>query len=597
MMRESVEPALGLHSIALQSEFRIGTEQHMEVIAGFLFPASATRSGGPAADQKERRGARRWMRGHHGCLMNMAGKDDVEADAATDILPVGLQGGMMKTLVHKSNGMMQSEDVKIVGIRCGKGVATHFQLRAAQITLHEARIGPYAVERDDGRPGHLPDPVELRMNVASVKGEGGDRTLPDAIKGNIMVARTDDHLGGQLTGFLQKLSRSDKLPALGSLCQIACNDQTLWSEPCNGFQKLLPNEVGIVGAKVEIGDMNQAHEGSYISQVTTKVVPPVPAQDVECNSRTQETNAGMAFHRYFFVINPASGSANVDRLQSYTQERAGRLGKTVAFHHLQPSDDLPQVMEEAARDGAEVFVAAGGDGTLASVATEARRLGKGFGVIPCGTANVFAAEHMIPKGIEDAVDLVLDEGSLEPVDLVMVNDKAFLCHVSVGTYSWITTTTPQHAKKRFGRIAYLWNAVKLLFKERIWTFELEVDGQRMIRRASTIMVTNAGSMGATGLRWGDNIRTDDGRLEICIIRARNFRHYLSIFWALVTRKPHHPLKEYAFVENRASIKGPAHLPIRADGEEIGHGQFTLVVEKHGLNVLMPADARQNPNLH
>jgi diacylglycerol kinase family enzyme len=249
-------------------------------------------------------------------------------------------------------------------------------------------------------------------------------------------------------------------------------------------------------------------------------------------------------------------------------------------------------MQQAAHSGAEVFVAAGGDGTLASVATEAYRLGRAFGVIPSGTANVFAAEHLIPKGIEDAVDLVFEEGSVEPVDLVMVDGKAFLCHISVGTYSWITTTTPQAAKKKFGRIAYIWNAVKLLFKERIWTFELDVDGRRMMRRASTIMVTNAGSMGATGLRWGENISTHDGVMEICIIRARSFRHYLSLFWSFLTKKPHHPMREYIYVKQQASIQGPRHLPIRADGEEIGKGSFALTVEKHGLGVLMPPDARE-----
>jgi YegS/Rv2252/BmrU family lipid kinase len=299
----------------------------------------------------------------------------------------------------------------------------------------------------------------------------------------------------------------------------------------------------------------------------------------------------MPFRHYFFVINPASGSANVEKLQSYAQEKAQRLGKTVDFHILQKDDDLPRVMDGAARQGAEVFVAAGGDGTLASVATEAYRLGKAFGVVPSGTANVFAAEHLIPKNVEDAVDLVFEEGSVEPVDVVLVDGRTFLCHISIGTYAWITTTTPQHAKKRFGRLAYLWNAIKLLFRERIWTFELEVDGQRMMRRASTIMVTNAGSMGATGLRWGENISTHDGQLEVCIIRARNFRHYMSLLWSLLTRKPYHPLKEYAYVRNKAIIKGPSHLPIRADGEEIGRGQFELKVARHGLGVVMPPDAR------
>ncbi|HYX31701.1 MAG TPA: diacylglycerol kinase family protein [Oligoflexus sp.] len=340
--------------------------------------------------------------------------------------------------------------------------------------------------------------------------------------------------------------------------------------------------------------MNEPHEVSY-NQFVPPVLPRLRTQDEECNSWTQTGNPGQAFRRYFFVLNPASGSANVEKLQTYALEKAQKLGKAVEFHILQPKDDLKSILDQADRNGAEVFVAAGGDGTLAAVATEAFRLNKVFGVVPSGTANVFAAEHLIPKGIEDAVDLVLEGGALEPVDVVMVGNKAFLCHISVGTYSWITTQTPQHAKKRFGRIAYIWNTFKLMFQERIWTFELDVDGKKFMRRASTIMVTNAGSMGATGLRWGENISTSDGLIEICIIRARTFRHYFSLLWAFVTHKPHHPMKEYAFVREKASIKGPSHLPIRADGEEIGTGFFEFRVAKHGLGVLMPQDARATLN--
>jgi YegS/Rv2252/BmrU family lipid kinase len=338
--------------------------------------------------------------------------------------------------------------------------------------------------------------------------------------------------------------------------------------------------------------MNQPHEVSYDPFAQPSAAPKLRTQEAECNSRSELIEEGLLFRHYFFVINPASGSANVEKLQGYAEEKAEKLGKKVGFHFLQPKDDLTRIMQEAADSGAEVFVAAGGDGTLASVATEAYRLGRAFGVVPSGTANVFAAEHLIPKSIEDAVDLVFQEGSVEPVDLVMVDGKAFLCHISLGTYSWITTTTPQTAKKKFGRVAYVWNAVKLLFKERIWTFELDVDGKRMMRRASTIMVTNAGSMGATGLRWGEGINTHDGVMEICIIRARNFGHYLSLFWSFLTKKPHHPLREYVYVKRHASIKGPRHLPIRADGEEIGSGMFAMTVEKHGLGVVMPANARE-----
>jgi diacylglycerol kinase (ATP) len=296
----------------------------------------------------------------------------------------------------------------------------------------------------------------------------------------------------------------------------------------------------------------------------------------------------LGFHRYIVVLNEKSGSANCPDLQNFIAERAKELNKTAEFIHLKKGMDLESELRDAAeRIDAEVYVAAGGDGTLAAVADSARRHNKVFAGIPCGTANVFAKEHNLPKDAKAAAELALTSTQISPVDILDVGGRTFLCHISIGTYSWITVHTDHELKRKYGRIAYMINAVKLMLKERIFRFEITIDGKTIQRKASTIMVTNAGSMGMTLMRWGDDIATDDGIAEICIFKARTLGHYLALLVSFVLRRPHKHLKEYHKVYDTATITGNRKLPVRADGEEISDGGFTFKIVKHGLRVILP----------
>ncbi len=294
------------------------------------------------------------------------------------------------------------------------------------------------------------------------------------------------------------------------------------------------------------------------------------------------------FQNFVVVLNTKSGSADCPTLQSYLQRRAQELGKSIQFIELKKDLNLENKLRTAgALVDAEVYVAAGGDGTLAAVAHIARLHNKVFAAIPCGTANVFAKEHDIPADAIKAAELALTSDYIAPVDILEANGKTFLCHISIGTYSWITVHTNHELKRKFGRIAYMFNAMKLMMKERIFRFQLQIDGKIIERKASTIMVTNAGSMGMTKLRWGEGIATDDGIAEICIFKARSFKHYFQLLVSFILRKPHKHLKEYHQVFKQATISGNKNLPIRADGEEIGFGSFTFRIVKHGLRVLLP----------
>ncbi len=297
--------------------------------------------------------------------------------------------------------------------------------------------------------------------------------------------------------------------------------------------------------------------------------------------------AGNGFRNYIVVLNEKSGSADLIGLKSFMIERAAALDKNLEFIELSHRIDLDQELKnKALANDADVFIAAGGDGTLAAVADCARRQNKIFSAIPCGTANVFAKEHSIPANIKEAAELALSGDIVTPVDVLEVNGKTYLCHISIGTYSWITLHTNAESKRRYGRIAYIFSAVKLMLKEKVWNFEIVIDGKRIVRRASTIMVTNAGSMGATTMRWGENIASDDGIAEVCVFKARTLKHYFALLLSFIFRRPQKHLKEYFQVYHVASVRGPGELPVRADGEKIGNGGFSFKIVKHGLRVIV-----------
>lgn len=312
---------------------------------------------------------------------------------------------------------------------------------------------------------------------------------------------------------------------------------------------------------------------------------PHPYSDRE--AQDESTDKLQKFSSYLLVLNPKSGNSRCEELKTLAQAKAKLYGKTVDFLELDPSLSLDEAIKKAVEKGAQVLVAVGGDGTLSSIATQARRHRLPLGVIPSGTANLFARELGIPLVIAEAVDLLFKAESTRAVDMVLIQDRVFLCHISVGAYSLIATNTQPPAKKKFGRLAYIWNGLDLLLKKKHWAFQLIIDGKRHVRKASTLMITNVGAMGAGNLRWSTNAKPDDGQIEICVIRARTLNHYLKLMLSYLSGREHPHLQETLIVRSEAHITAPSKIWVMGDGEEVTQGGFDLKVEPRSLEVIAP----------
>ena len=134
--------------------------------------------------------------------------------------------------------------------------------------------------------------------------------------------------------------------------------------------------------------------------------------------------------RPLLLINPRSGDGRATR--AALAERAREQGIDCVV--LTPGQDLAALVRDAVRAGADALGMAGGDGSLAVVATVALAHDLPFICVPAGTRNHFARDLGI-----DRHDLIgslgaFTDGVERKIDVGMVNGRIFLNNVSLGLY-------------------------------------------------------------------------------------------------------------------------------------------------------------------
>jgi len=130
------------------------------------------------------------------------------------------------------------------------------------------------------------------------------------------------------------------------------------------------------------------------------------------------------------IVNPRSGDGAAQRsnLVAVARERGIRVIE------LRAEDDLEALARGAVHGGTDVLGMAGGDGSLAVVASIAMDARIPFVCVPSGTRNHFALDLGLdrndPIGALDA----FGEAVQRKIDVGMVNGRRFLNNVSVGAY-------------------------------------------------------------------------------------------------------------------------------------------------------------------
>ncbi len=226
------------------------------------------------------------------------------------------------------------------------------------------------------------------------------------------------------------------------------------------------------------------------------------------------------------IVNGATGGMDDPEMR----QRLTRLieescaGATVTF--TEKGSDPADLAKKAFEQGFKVIVAGGGDGTVGSIASVLAGSGAVLGVLPLGTFNHFAKDLGIPVDLEAAVQ-TLATGVVTEVDVGQVNKRTFINNSSLGLYAAIV----RHRERKQGegqskRMAALSALVKALEEYRLFTVNVVVSGQQIIRETPIVFVGN-NHYTMAGLEAGSRSRLDAGHLSLVIPHSRG---RLGLFW-------------------------------------------------------------------
>lgn len=196
----------------------------------------------------------------------------------------------------------------------------------------------------------------------------------------------------------------------------------------------------------------------------------------------------------FIILNAGSGHAETD-LQRTTIEDvlrlSGRMFQLTVVEQADQLETIAQQMVERAKAVGGIIVAAGGDGTINTVAQKALAGGCPFGVLPQGTFNYFGRTHGIPEDLAEATHALLS-ARVQPVQVGQVNDRVFLVNASIGLYPKLLEER-ERDKAQYGRsrlVAFV-SALKTIF---VWTgalrITLEVNGNSQVMKTPTLFIGN-----------------------------------------------------------------------------------------------------------
>ena len=286
------------------------------------------------------------------------------------------------------------------------------------------------------------------------------------------------------------------------------------------------------------------------------------------------TTTGSRPSRLAVVLNPVKvhDRAGFQRLVGAAAQRHG--WDPPRWYETTPDDAGIAMTHDALADGAEVVIAAGGDGTVRVVASELARTGVPLGIVPLGTGNLLARNLDLPLRAAEALDVALS-GQDRAIDAVHVHgdglpDTCFTVMGGLGFDAAIMAGASDALKARMGWRAYVVSAVRNL---RYPAHRIEVsvdDGPYHRFRARTVVVGNVGLLQA-GIPLLPDARFDDGLLDVVVIAPKRLIGWLLVVSRVLRRGRHTDAQLARMTGSSVVVRAPQPLDRQLDGDAIGEG--------------------------
>ena len=276
------------------------------------------------------------------------------------------------------------------------------------------------------------------------------------------------------------------------------------------------------------------------------------------------------------MVNPASGNGATGRRWPELAHRAAVLGLNGETFLSEHAGHIIELAERAARKGADLVVAVGGDGTLNETVNGLMRAGGNteLATIPLGTGMDFVRTYGIPTRFDEAVRTALgtrtrtiDVGRVSYRTWAGEEAERYLVNVgSVGMSAAVAQRANGMSKALGGKATFFYALVRVFLDWQNTVVNVELDGAARSARMHDVIVANGRYHGGA-MKLAPHAQPDDGLFDVVLIGD-------------ITKVD----LERARV---VAVDAPEPLPIELDGEQVGTTPVRFEVVPGVLRVRVP----------
>src|ERR1700723_2031280 len=309
----------------------------------------------------------------------------------------------------------------------------------------------------------------------------------------------------------------------------------------------------------------------------------------------------MRFQNALLIHNPNAGSGGnarrrlIDETRQFLSENGilSELAETTGPGHA------TEIAQKATRDGRELVIACGGDGTLNEVVNGLATAQNGHRVplalLPGGTANILAKELNLPWDIPGAGRKLI-HGEVRDIALGLatpINEpekkRWFLSVAGAGPDGMIVYAIDLDLKARVGILAYWWQGAREVFRYKFPHFRVVKGDQRI--DATLVVVGRTKNYGGPF-----KITTDadlyENKFELMALTTQSGFRYLSYLPSLWMNKLGGTDGVHFWKADRVVCEPLDSNPFYAqvDGEPLARLPIEFKIVPRALKLLVPQDS-------
>ncbi len=291
-----------------------------------------------------------------------------------------------------------------------------------------------------------------------------------------------------------------------------------------------------------------------------------------------------------FIINPISGTKTKKNIPELIKEKIDPSLFEPVIKFTTCAGNATELALQMVKDGFQLVVAVGGDGTINEVARSLVHTETALGIIPCGSGNGLARHLEIPLKISDAIELINNYKVVE-IDYGTANDILFFCTCGVGFDAQIGHQFALSKKRGF--FSYFKSVVAEFIKYKAKKYKFKTKENKFKKRAFLVTFANASQYGNNAY-IAPNADIQDGLLDVCILKPFPSYKVFEIGMKLMRKKIHNCQSVEFLRTDKLKIKRKKSGVFHYDGEPCQMKKKILVkAHKRGLKVAVPMSSKLN----